>query len=108
MTSKKTLLKKKKELISKLNKVANEMIPGSLYETKVNCRIKSCKKCQDGKKGHIANHLGYHTPAGKHKTTYIAKSLVKDIKKEQNEYKKAKKLLADIAEMNLLILKVKD
>ena len=108
MQSKKTHLQRKKELLKMLNKSADNMIIGSLYQTKVNCRIKTCKKCQNGEKGHLANHLGYQISKGNHKTTYISENIVSEVKKNQELYKSAKKLLMDIAEINLLIFKAKE
>jgi len=105
---KKTLIKKKTQLEKKMNSLMNEIIIGSLYQTEVNCGIKTCKKCKDKIKGHIANHLGYQTSDGKHKTTYISKKISTKIKKGNQFYKNAKKLLMDIGEINLLILKAVD
>ncbi len=95
----------KTKLVSDLNDIANKMIIGSLYQTKVNCGIKTCKKCMNNEKGHLATHLGYQTSGRKHRTTYISKDLVNKLKKGNQFYKQAKKLLMDIGELNLLIFK---
>lgn len=102
------LIKMKNELTKELKVSVNKMIIGSLYQTKVNCGIKTCKKCKNNKKGHIANHLGYQTSGKKHKTTYISKELVNKVKEGNQYYKNAKKIVMDIGELNLLILKAKD
>ncbi len=101
------LKEKKKVLVNELIEKADKMVIGSLYQTKVNCGIATCKKCMNNKKGHEANHLGYNTSEGKHKTTYISKKIVDEVKTGNENYKYTKKLLQDIAEINLLIMKSK-
>lgn len=102
------MIKKRDALLKELNDLAPTILIGSLYETNVSCGIKTCKKCKDGKKGHLAHHSGYQTSLGNHKTTYVPKTLIQDVKDGQEKYKYTKKLLMDLAELNLLILKAKD
>ncbi len=101
------LKEKKKQFVKELMKKANEIVIGSLYQTKVNCGIATCKKCTNNQKGHTAYHLGYNTSGGKHKTTYIPKQIVEKVKTGNENYKNIKKLMQDIAEINLLIMKFK-
>lgn len=105
---KKMLNEKKKILVKELTKNVNRMVIGSLYQTKVNCGISTCKKCQNNEKGHLAHHLGYTTSDGKHKTTYISKKLINQVKDGNKYYKETKKIIQNIAEVNLLIMKVKE
>ncbi len=104
MTSK-NLLKIKKKLLSKLEKRAEGMMIGSIYETMVNCKIKSCKKCEDGNRGHKSNRLGYYTSEKKHKVVYIRKEEVVKIKNAIKQFEEVKKIIIDIGEINFLIMK---
>ncbi len=105
--NKSVLNQKKKKLENELIKNVNRMIIGSLYQTKVNCGIDTCKKCKNNEKGHLAYHLGYTNSDGKHKTAYISKKILNQIRKGNQYYKETKKIIQDIAELNLLIMKSK-
>lgn len=101
----KQLITKKSKLIKKLNELAKTMIAGSLYEITVNCKIESCKLCQDGKRGHKSNRLGYYTSKKTKKIMYVSTKDASKVKKDVNCFKEAKKLLTEIGEINLLIMK---
>ena len=103
--SEKKLLMAKKKLVSKLEENVQEMMIGSLYEAMINCKIESCKKCKDGKKGHKSNRLGYYTSTKKHKVAYIRKEEVVKVKKYLKKFEETKKIIIDIGEINFLIMK---
>jgi hypothetical protein len=103
----KKLAKKKGQLIKNLNELVQTMIVGSLYEVTVNCKIASCKLCEGGKRGHKSNRLGYCDSKKKQKIIYISTKEVSKIKHEHKKFKEAKKLLTDLGEINLLIMKEK-
>ena len=101
----KNLLETKKNLCARLEKLTQSMMIGSLHEVTVNCKIQSCKKCVNGKRGHKSNRLGYYTSDKKHKVVYVRKGEVVKIKKAHEQYEEVKKLIVDIGEINFLIMK---
>jgi len=101
----KNLLKTKNNLILKLEKLAQNIMIGSTYEATVNCKVKSCKKCENGKRGHKSNRLAYYTSDKKHKVVYIRKEEIAGVKKSIKKFEEVKKVIIDIGEINFLIMK---
>lgn len=102
-----TMQEKKIKLFKKLEEYCAEIIPGSLNEQKVNCGRLGCKKCERNKKGHVAYHLSYYRKDGTRKNVYTPLEKIKEIQKAQKLFADAKNILAEIAEINLQLWKVR-
>lgn len=99
------LLKTRKKLLVQFESLAHTMMIGSLHETTVNCKIESCKKCANGKRGHTSYRLGYKGSNEKRKVVYVRKNEFDKIKMAHKQLEEAKKIMMDIAEINFLIMK---
>jgi len=99
------LIKKRTKLFTKIENLSKSMMIGSLYETTVNCKIESCKKCKGGKRGHSSYRLGYKVGEQKQKVVYVRKNEVNEIKKAREEFEYAKKIIIEIGEINFLLMK---
>ena len=100
--SKSSLGKRRQKLWSSLENGIG-MIQGSLFERYLPCGKEGCK-CREGAKHGPFYYLTY-LEAGKLKTQYIPKDKVKEVKKGIKVYKKAKKIIAEVADINHRLLK---
>ena len=101
------LIKTKKKLLARLEKLSKSMMIGSLYETTVNCKIESCAKCKGGQRGHKSYRLSYKVGDKKQKVAYVRKDEIGVIEKARVEFEEVKKIIAEIGEINFLLMKEK-
>lgn len=89
-------------LLRQLRRVGPELVEGSLAVIRVTCGRPGCH-CAKGEKH--AKHILTGKVAGRTRTTYIPQELVEDVRRWNEDYKQAKRLLKDIAEVNEAIIR---
>ena len=94
--------KRKTKLRSLLDKDIG-MIRGSLIERYVACGKKGCK-CKEGESHGPFYYLTY-TEAGKRKNLYVPKGKVEEVEEGIKAYKRAKKTIVSVGDMNRKLLK---
>ena len=79
------------------------MIRGSLVEKHLPCGKEGCK-CKEGEPHGPFYYLIY-PEEGKQKTLYVRKDKLKEVKEGIKAYKRAKKAIASVGDMNRKLLK---
>jgi hypothetical protein len=89
-------------LLRQLRRVGPELVEGSLAVIRVTCGSPGCH-CAKGQKHE--KHILTGKVAGRTRSLYIPQELVEDVRRWNEEYKRAKQLLKDIAEVNEAIIR---
>ena len=97
------MLKKQKEIVRGMPR-GHRIIKGSLVELKRTCGKPNCR-CRKEEK-HVSLYLS-QSKKGKTKMTYIPRKSEKQIKEYVKRYKKYIKILDDLSELNIKIIKQK-
>ena len=87
-------------LLRQLRRIGPELVEGSMVVIRVTCGRPGCH-CARGEKHQ--KHILTGKVAGR--TTYIPQELVEDVRRWNEDYKRAKQLLKDIAEVNQAIIR---
>lgn len=98
----KELLAIRAHLMRQLRAVDPGLINGSLAETSTTCGRAGCR-CQRGEK-HVKVNLCKKVE-GKSCTTYVPQDLVEEVRRGTEEFKRAKELLKEIADVNWAIIR---
>ncbi len=102
MATLKSLMKKKNDLIAKINLFSN-LMKGSVYLSVRKCSNPQCKCNHDGKK-HKSFVLTY-SKKGKTQTLSLKRDQQKKAKKLTENYKKIKKIILQLTDINAEIIK---
>lgn len=89
-------------LVRQLHRIGPELIEGSMAVISTRCGNPNCR-CARGEKHE--KHILSRKVEGKSHTTYIPLELVEDVRRWNEEYKRAKRLLKEISEVNEAIVR---
>jgi len=95
-------LKEKRTRIAKSKPRSSKIIKGSLVKIKRTCGKANCQ-CTKGKK-HVSLYLS-QSKQGKTRMTYIPKRQEKKVMEYVNRYKELIKVLDELSELNIQIIK---
>jgi hypothetical protein len=96
------LLAIRSHLMRQLKGLDPAMVNGSLAHTRVQCGRPGCR-CQDGEK-HPKTNLVRSTN-GRSQAMYVPLDIIDDVSRGVEEFKRAKELLKEIADVNWAILR---
>ena len=96
-------LNKRKKALQNIPEKAIGMIRGNLVEKYLPCGKEGCK-CKEGKLHGPFYYLIY-PEGGKQKTLYVRKDKLREVREGIKAYKRARKTIDKVAEMNRKLLK---
>lgn len=93
-------------LDSRLKKVAvkRPVLAASFVQFQSQCGKASCS-CRQGGAKHLSQHLTFKEPGQKTRSVYVPKDLVKDVQSWIEEHRRLKKLLQEIQQLTVALVR---
>jgi hypothetical protein len=93
-------------LDARLKKLAPKqpVLAASFVEFEHRCSYAKCA-CQTGGPKHRSQHLTFKGPGGKTRSVYVPKDLIKDVQSWIEEHRRLKRLLQEIQQLTLALVR---